>query len=231
MKVDSEYQLSTLSIMRIIGYGLVFLSILDIIYIIYPLNLLNPTWEFNTIGALVEHTPVPLLALILVFYGKGEFRLQKEMYLLKFISWLCLLVGILFILMIPLGLVNTYRLYYNSPAIAQSNQQIQQIKTVKEKIETTQSTEEITKLLNLPQLPQNAPKIPDFKQFKTQTLTNLNQLEKNLKQQSEEIIKNQRLNLLKNSLKWNLGALVSGILFFWIWKSTVWVRYATVIER
>ncbi|HEY9704847.1 MAG TPA: HpsJ family protein [Allocoleopsis sp.] len=228
MKFDSEYQLSNLSVMRIIGYGLVFLSILDIIYIIYPPNLLNPTWEFNTIGALVEHTPVSLLALILVFYGKGEFRLQTEMYLLKFISWFCLLVGLLFVLIIPLGLINTYRLYYNGPAIAQSNQQIQQIKTAKEKIETAKSTEEITKLLNLPQLPQNAPNIPDLKQLKTQTLTNLNQLEKNIKQQSEQVIENQRLNLLKNSVKWNLGALVVAILFFWIWKSTVWVRIAVI---
>ena len=229
MKVASEYQLSTLSVMRIIGYGLVFLSIIDIIYIIYPLNLLNPTWEFNTIGALVEHTPVPLLALILVFYGKGELRLKRELHLLKFISWLCLLIGLLFILMIPLGLINTYRLYYNSPAIAQSNQQIQQIKTAKEKVETAKSSEEIIKILNLPPLPKNAPKIPDFKQFKTQTLTNLNQLEKNIKQQSEKAIENLRLNLLKNSVKWNLGALVAGILFFWIWKSTTWVRYANVI--
>jgi hypothetical protein len=30
--------------------------------------------------------------------------------------------------------------------------------------------------------------------------------------------------LLKNSVKWNLGALVSAALFFNIWKTTSWAR-------
>jgi DNA-binding transcriptional MerR regulator len=228
MNIDSEDQLSTLSIMRIIGYGLIFLSILDVINIIYPPNLLDPTWEFNTVGALVEHTPVPLFGLILIFYGQAEFRPKLEFYLLKILSWCCLLTAILFLLMLPLQSINTYRLYYNSPANQQSNQQIAQIQTVKEKLKTATSTEEITKILNLPQLPKNDPNIRDVKQLKTQAMAKLDEAEKNFKEQSQQFIKNQRLNLLKNSVKWSLGTLVVAVLFFWVWKSTSWARNAIV---
>jgi hypothetical protein len=34
----------------------------------------------------------------------------------------------------------------------------------------------------------------------------------------------QRLTLFKNTVKWNLGALVAGILFLQIWFRTRWAR-------
>jgi hypothetical protein len=34
---------------------------------------------------------------------------------------------------------------------------------------------------------------------------------------------NQRLALFKNSVKWNLGALISGVLFIYLWYITRWV--------
>jgi len=34
----------------------------------------------------------------------------------------------------------------------------------------------------------------------------------------------QKMGLLKNSVKWNLGALVASVLFFILWKSSRWAR-------
>ena len=41
-----------------------------------------------------------------------------------------------------------------------------------------------------------------------------------MKAQAEQTRKTQRLGLLKNSIKWNLGALISGCLYLLIWQFT-----------
>ncbi len=49
------------SLFRLVGYGLLVLALFDLIHILIPLQLMNPMWEFQTVGALVERVPVPLL--------------------------------------------------------------------------------------------------------------------------------------------------------------------------
>ena len=43
-------------------------------------------------------------------------------------------------------------------------------------------------------------------------------------EQAEPIRSQDRLSLWKSSVKWNLGALVSGVLFIRIWRGTHWAR-------
>lgn len=84
------------SLFRLVGYGLLVLALFDFIHILIPLRLMNPMWEFQTTGALVERVPVPLLGLMLVFYGETSSRKRWESNLLKFLSWASLLIGLLF---------------------------------------------------------------------------------------------------------------------------------------
>lgn len=48
--------------------------------------------------------------------------------------------------------------------------------------------------------------------------------ENQLTKQVEFARSNQQFNLLKKSIKWNLGALVASALFITIWRSTIWAR-------
>src|SRR6476469_8023934 len=72
--------------LRWIGYGLLILSVLDAIAVLIPANFGNRLWELQTIGAVVERVPVPLLAMALIFFGEGYDRRGLEDVFLKGVS-------------------------------------------------------------------------------------------------------------------------------------------------
>jgi hypothetical protein len=61
-------------------------------------------------------------------------------------------------------------------------------------------------------------------ELKNQLLSELTQAKQQLKKQAELNKSSTTLVLLKNSVKWNLGALISAVLFIIIWKETLWAR-------
>jgi hypothetical protein len=210
---------------RWIGYGLLILSFFDIIATFTPSSFLNPVWELQTIGALVERVPVPLLGLALIFYGEEVDRSDLEGLLLKFLSWLCLLLALLFILMIPLGIVNTVKINnQNNQQIAQqAGQQLSQLKQVEDRL-TKGTPEDLKNLANeLTKLGVQA-NTQNPEELKKQILSRIDPAKQNLESQSKAVQSNQRLVLLKNSVKWVLGALISAVLFFTVWKGTDWAR-------
>ena len=258
---------------RWIGYGLLILALFDLIETFVPPRLMNPAWEFQTLGVLVERVPVPLLGLVLVFYGKNNWRNRWEKPILKFLSWAALLFGVGLLLLIPLGVINTVRIdaYNNRPIIAQVNQRTAQIQQLKNELEKATTAEEMEAFLNRIQsdsqqleklkeqlsyfltsgdqrmteqaepriltdrpgkLAQRLKKSPlvnleapfSLSEVKKQILSFLASGEERMKKQVEARRSSQRLELLKKSVKWNLGALVSGVLFMRIWQATRWAR-------
>lgn len=123
-------------LLPIIGYAMTIASLADFIYLLFPLQLQNPTWELQTLGSLVEQGWGFLVALALIFSryfleNQKEIR-HIELGILKGIRWLVLGLAILFILSIPLLVSDTLRLYRTIPqqiATADAAQlvQIQQI--------------------------------------------------------------------------------------------------------
>jgi hypothetical protein len=215
-------QESTMTILRVIGYGLLLLALFDWVEMFYPANLMNPAWEFQTFGQLVEKVPVPLIGLGLVFYGEFNSRTQWEFPILKLLSWLTLLLAVVFFLLIPLGIGNTVRL---------SKQSATQI--------TTASTQQITRTEQFEkQLSQATPEQINnlFKSqgrslgdknpldVKNQLLSQVTQAKEQIKTQAKATQSLQGKALIKTSVKWNLGALVAAVLFFSIWKGTHWTR-------
>jgi hypothetical protein len=210
---------------RWIGYGLLVLSFFDIIATFTPPNFLNPVWELQTIGALVERVPVPLLGLAFIFSGEEIDRSNLEELVLKFLSWLCVLLSLLFLLMIPLGIVNTLKINnQNNQQIAQqAGQQLSQLKQVEDRL--TKGTPEDLKNLatELTKLGVQA-NTQNPEELKKQILSRIDPAKQNLETQSKAVQSSQRLVLLKNSVKWVLGALISSVLFFTLWKGTDWAR-------
>jgi hypothetical protein len=64
----------SMNIFRVLGYGLLLLALFDILEMFIPPGFMNPAWEFQTFGALVERVPVPLIGFVLVFYGEKYSR-------------------------------------------------------------------------------------------------------------------------------------------------------------
>ena len=86
MKDNSAFEWHSTALFRLVGYGLLALSLFDYVNIFIPPNFTNPVWEFQMMGEAIEKTPVPLIGSILVFYGKDDFRKDLEEYILKILS-------------------------------------------------------------------------------------------------------------------------------------------------
>jgi len=211
--------------LRWIGYGLLVFSLMDTVAVLVPLGFTNPAWELQTLGALVERVAVPLLAMALIFFGEFYDRSTFEKIPLKVLSWLCLLLTLLFLLMIPLGILATSRLDAQndqqiSRQLEQQDKQLGQLKT-----QLDQSRPEDMKALGaqLSSLGISADaQSPD--ELKTKILARIEAVKAQSQTQAQASRSTQRRTLLKNSIKWNLGALISSALFFILWRGTDWAR-------
>jgi hypothetical protein len=228
MTESTSNQRRSISLLRWIGYGLLVLAFFNIIEIFVPFRLLNPTGGIQTLSSLVERVFIPLLGLALVFYGQADYREDWEIALLKLLSWLCLLVGVLFALLIPMGINNTVQLYASTEAqvTVQAKQQITQLEGFKTKLQKAEGKDLELLLTRLNRtgktVPLNDPQV--LSQFKAKFLVEMDKGIKNLKTGGESAKVNQQISLLASSAKANLGALVCGILFIGVWRLTRWAR-------
>jgi len=67
-------------------------------------------------------------------------------------------------------------------------------------------------------------------ELKQQLTSEIATAEKTIQAQSEDAQKVSQLTLLKNSVKWNLGALISGFLFICIWRMTRWTQFLSPLN-
>jgi len=201
---------------RLVGYGLLALSLFDIIDIFVPSLFTNPAWEFQVVRNLVERVPVPLLGAVLVFAG------EKSLRIFKFLSWACLVAGLLFFLLIPLGLSASVRIDQQSSQqlSAQVNQQatqLQQLEAVLNKATTPAEIQSILTRLNPQGGVVSAQNLP---QIKSQLLTRIAEGQRQIKTQAANNRANAQRLLVKNAIKSLLGALVSGTIFLMLWRQT-----------
>lgn len=215
----------TATIGRIIGYGLLLYALLDYLYLLIPPQLSNPAWQFETMGQMVERVWAPLLGFWFIFYG-AQFQVRKiEAFLLRFLSWMALLLGIFYFLMLPLGINNTIRLNdrTNTQIEAQLSQQVQQLQQQKEQLGQI-NNQQLQNLFAEFNRQNPSAEIQSPQQLQERILSELETNQQNLQTQANIARSNQRRVLLKNSVKWNIGALLSGFLFVIIWALTDWVR-------
>ncbi len=213
----------SINLLHWVGYGLLILALFDYIEIFVPLDLINPAWGFQTLGAMVERVAVPLIGLVLVFLGEKNMRTRREIPILKFITWGALCLGVLYLLLVPWGIYNTLVLqnYSHRQITAQLNQsltQLQQVKDQLEKATTAEELEEIVSRLNSQGRPAKFKNSSSLAEVKEELSSFLVSKESQLKSQAKKAQFSQLMKLLKSSVKWNLGALVGGVLILRIWK-------------
>lgn len=213
------------SLFRVVGYSLLVLALFDVIDILVPPQFMSPLWEFQAIGKLVEHVPVPLLGLVLVLYGEANFRRSWEKLILKFLSRAALLAGILFLLLIPLSIVNSLRLkdatdYQINTQVTQQKAQFQQVKQQL----STATAKDIGSVIARLNREGRPPASNNPQEVKSQLLSEIAKAETAIQTKADAERTNRQLALVKSLVKWNLGSLVSGIALIWIWRSTYWAR-------
>jgi len=207
----------------LIGYGLLGLSLFNFIDIFIPPQFTNPFWEFDALGKLVDFVPVPLIAFLMIFYRREGYIRKREAQLLRFLSWFSLAISIIYFLMTPIGIVNTIRINDTNQARvdAQVLNKTKQFELAKGRIATARDDEfndffASAKGKNT--------KIPTIGQLKEKMSNELVQSYEDFKFQADVKRRQQRLELIKKSVKSNLGALLCCVLFFFIWRITLWAR-------
>lgn len=229
LKYGSFELMSSIRILRFIGYGMLGLALFDLIETaITTSNFGNAITMLQLAGTVVEKSPVSLLGLALVLIGGLNERYKWERFLLKFLSWLTLLVGILYILLIPLAIANTVLVnnVVNTTIDSQYKEKLKQASEFEErfKLATPEAIQDIVKRQG-GSLGDKSPQ-----QLKEKILADVNQSKAQLKAQSDAAKSQQQKSWLVKSIKWNLGALIAGTLFISIWKYTQWVRVSKAEE-
>lgn len=220
--------LRSLQPLHLVGYGLVLLGLVDIAEILIPPLLLNPQWEFQAFGQIIERAPVMLIGLAFIFSGGPEERLRWEMPAVRIFSWLTLVAAIIFFLLLPLSVVNTLRIdRQNQQQITTQTEELQaQVEQAKQQVSGISTEEELINLVQTLSGQAVAPaedslNIPELKE---QITTSIEENQANLLAEAENTKSSRRRDLLEKSLKWNLGTLITGFIYLLIWRSTAWAR-------
>lgn len=225
MKSQDTTDFMSIGAFRMVGYGLLVFAIVDWMSILFPVRWMDANWTFGAIGAIIERVAVPLLALALIFVGETNLRQRWEKIVVKMLSWGSLIASIVFLLMVPLLLVMTLRLNVqnNAQINTQVTAQVNQLQQLEQRVGSA-STQDLSTLLENVRTQGNPANINTPGALKTQLLTEVEQLRNNVKTQADTARSNQATALYKSSAKWSIGALISSILFFGLWRFSGWSR-------
>jgi hypothetical protein len=197
---------------RGIGYALLAVALLDMIVIFFPPRFLDAAWELQLVGQLVERMPIPLLGIAFVLYG-------------------LLIIAILYLLLVPLGLrsawdINTEN---NRQLTTQYELQTRQVKERKRQLKeaSAQNMDDAFAILA------KQGKLGDIKsaqELKTRIFSEIIKAETELKNSSAATRDQVRSNLVSKAAKWNLSALVSAVIYAFMWRMLV-LRNKTAEEE
>ena len=223
-----DLQKPGIALVRTVGYGLLLLSLVDYASIFFPVKLMDPVWEIQTVQDLIGQVAAPLLGIVMVFHRQLEFRSKKEAFLIKQISWAALVVGQLYFLLIPILVVSNIHLdnQLNQQVVAQIDQRTEVINRVEQQLDKANSKQALQALVSRLS---GQPLPPELQQktaaeLKSTLSQQLSKAKPTIRPQIESIAQNSRLSLLKKTVKLLMGALICGTLFVYIWHLTKWAR-------
>lgn len=212
-----------LIILNWLGYLLFFISAIDYIMLLYPPQLTNPNWEFQTVRGMVSNAWFALLALILIYIPNRTQIRRFELAFLKFFRWIIILGGILFLLLIPLTLNNAQRIHQNT--IAQINQE------QAARQEQLNNLEQAVKTQNIP--PEERQRLgdalgidvpPNSENIKKALIKEVQQRKQQLKQQVATQKNNRNRELLGQVTRTSIAIFLIGIFLIRFWWETRWLK-------
>ena len=206
-----------------LGYVLLFASAIDYFLIIYPPQLTNPEWELQTFGRLVDNGWFLLLSIILVFLPTRTNIRRFELNFLSFLRWVVLLGGVVFILLIPLGVINSQRIEQITTVQIARQQQARQ--------EQLDNIEEAARTQDIPpqQLQQLGDALgvegdPSETNIREALIQKVEQEKQQLRQQVA-IVRGDRIReLIRQAVRTNIGAFLIGTFLIRLWWETRWLR-------
>ena len=227
IEVKDTIEDKSFSLLRLVGYILLVFSLIDYIAILIPPHLTDPTWELQTAGLFVDHIWAPLLGLVLIFfYTKKRWVSPREITILRCLSWLSFFLGLVYLLMLPLGINNSLTIYFNNSnqitnQAAQQTHLLQKLNQQLNAATTADQLKTIAKIIN----PQSDTQLKTPPQeLKNQLSQRIQAAEKNVSNTAKVVKQQQSIKLMKDAVRVNLGELLAGVCLITIWNLTRWVR-------
>ena len=218
----------TFSLLRGLGYCSLILFLLDFLAITIPFKFTDAVWELTVYGQIIERIPLLLLSFPLIFFGEYSARMKWEQIATKIISWFTLIMAILVLLGIPLVIVNTFRVQNlrQGEIITQTAKKNSPLQEVVERLSKAGTDTEIRNVLRLlnPQQQALVAKIPKPQEVKKKLLTDITTSINQTQAQSEQVKRRISSALWKNSVKWAIAALISGLFLVYVWVQSKWAR-------
>jgi hypothetical protein len=209
-------------LLPIIGYGIVIMSFIDFIYIIFPLQLQNPEWEINTITALSNNCWVFMIGLGFIFIRYFDENQEDihfpEIVFLRIMRWLLLMMAIAFLVVIPLVLFDTQRLLklVNNEITQQQNGKIQQISQLETGLASKVNSAQLQALGKSLNLSPEELNLPDA-QIKNAVKQNLALTKKRITQEAAQSQRQQWKSKWRNSSKTIIALIILSFTFVVVW--------------
>lgn len=212
---------------RWVGWLLLVLAGFDYLGLFYDLELANAASELRTIEQFVDRVPVPLLGMVLIFWGGTYGRSTAGLFVLKGLSVVCLMMGMGMVLMTPLAVVDSQRVQQEQFQQIQKQQQAfeQNWSNARDRLQAAESPEALKDWFE--SVSQRTVAIDTPKQaetFKSRGGIMMQQLrEQQMAKISEAYEKNRWKSWLR-SLRLGAGSLLGGSLFIFLYFTTRWAR-------
>ncbi|NCJ05005.1 hypothetical protein GS597_00400 [Synechococcales cyanobacterium C] len=196
-------------IVRIGGYALLLLALIDVADQIIPAQFMNPRWEYETIGSLIERVPVTLIGFVLVFYGGLRYRNLFEKKILRPLGFVAILVGICLLLTMPLTVANAVRLNNqgNEQRTAEVSEQVQRLDQLENQI-TAASPEDVAAFAQRFNIQDVVGQPPN--EIKSALIARVQNDRVTIREQAASVERQQQRRLLKLTVKWLMGAIIAG---------------------
>ena len=225
-KVNEIVEQKSSQIINLVGYIILFLTLLDYAFLLVSANFFDPSWAYSTAGNLVENVWAFLLGFLLIFYRRDQDLIkQREFTFLSFLSWFALVIGIGYFLITPVIVGNAFRINRSqqSQVVVQIKQQESQAKQYSQQLNRA-SQEQLNNLFQKYQKQSPNKEVTSPQQLKEDILTKIQHQQETAQKQLQTRSSKQKISLLKNTVKWSIGAIISGISFILIWRYTKWTR-------
>lgn len=210
-------------ILNWLGYILLFASCVDYFLIFYPPQLTNPNWELQTFSRMVDNAWILLISLILIFLPTRTRIRRFEVNFLGFLRWMAFLGGVLFILLIPLGLINTQRIDQQTAEQLGLQQQArqEQLNNLGEAIRTQDiPLEQLQQLGSAVGIEESG----NREAIKEGILTQIEQEKAQLREQVATAKAERFQQLIRRMVRTNVGALLIGVFLVRLWWETRWLK-------
>ncbi|MDJ1181954.1 HpsJ-like protein, cyanoexosortase A-associated [Roseofilum casamattae] len=217
----------TLMLLPVMGYTLLLFALIDSLVLFIPLHPSDPIWILDTLAQSVERSWVTLFGLVLVFYGRLGYADRWELQLWSALSRMALLLGTCYLLALPLGVQNAGRVYqlqqqqFNGDRSAQT----ERFAEINAYIDRSTSIADFGPVA-LQAFPEMAlPMAETEAELAVKWQAELAKAKASSRARLDERQQRDRMALFKQSAKSNLGTLIAGIAFLWIWRKTRWARH------